>query len=123
MKHVYGPIVDNQTRCKHYATEKDIIAIKFKCCGKYYPCYKCHEECEDHPITVWKQEEFGEHAILCGVCGTELTIAEYMGTEQCPNCRSTFNEGCAKHYHLYFEVDSDWDRDHGEICQIDPNRR
>ena len=28
----------------------DVIAIKFKCCNKYYPCYKCHEEHESHAI-------------------------------------------------------------------------
>ncbi|TKI16435.1 hypothetical protein FCT18_20820 [Lysinibacillus sphaericus] len=21
----------------------DIIALKFTCCERYYPCYKCHE--------------------------------------------------------------------------------
>ncbi|WP_416825414.1 CHY zinc finger protein [Ectobacillus polymachus] len=103
MVNVYGFTVDNQTRCKHYATEKDIIAIKFKCCNTYYPCYKCHEECEDHPIVVWKKEEFDKLAILCGVCKTEHTIQQYMHANHCLHCGSTFNEGCRKHYHLYFE--------------------
>ena len=29
---VYGSIVDHETRCIHYHTQLDIIAIKFKCC-------------------------------------------------------------------------------------------
>lgn len=100
---VYGHLVDNQTRCKHYASTKDIIAIKFNCCHKYYPCYKCHNELETHAISVWKEEDFDELAILCGVCKTELPIRRYLKVDQCPNCHSEFNRGCQKHYHLYFD--------------------
>ncbi|MBS4179034.1 CHY zinc finger protein [Lederbergia citrea] len=107
MNKVYGKTIDNETRCIHYHTEKDIIAIKFQCCGKYYPCYKCHEEGEDHPISLWKLEEFDEPAILCGVCRTEHTINQYMTTDRCINCKSAFNEGCKNHYHLYFEYEKD----------------
>ncbi|GGP15334.1 CHY zinc finger protein [Oceanobacillus neutriphilus] len=102
---VYGPVVDNQTRCKHYHGQKDIIAIKFKCCHKYYPCYQCHEECENHKIATWEKDEFDKLAILCGVCKTELTIDQYLNTNQCLNCKFPFNEGCQKHYHLYFDYE------------------
>lgn len=101
---VYGHIVDHQTRCKHYASEKDIIAIKFKCCDKYYPCYQCHNELESHPIVVWKKEEFNEWAILCGICQKEQSIHQYLDTGRCTYCDSEFNEGCSKHYHIYFEA-------------------
>ncbi|MGG3798866.1 CHY zinc finger protein [Metabacillus fastidiosus] len=104
MKKIYGSLVDNETRCKHYHSEKDIIAIKFKCCQKYYPCYKCHEECEDHPISVWGKEEFDEFAIICGVCKKEYKISEYFHINGCIHCGSQFNEGCSKHYHLYFNM-------------------
>lgn len=100
---VFGQLVDDQTRCEHYHTEKDIIAIKFKCCDQYYPCYKCHEESEQHPIVVWPKDEFHEKAILCGVCKREHTIHEYLATNNCLNCKSHFNEKCEFHYHLYFE--------------------
>ncbi|UUI02678.1 CHY zinc finger protein [Oceanobacillus jeddahense] len=103
MTTIYGVIVDDQTRCKHYHTTKDIIAIKFNCCQKYYPCYQCHEACEDHPISVWGKDEFDELAIICGVCKTEHTINQYMNTNKCLHCESPFNEGCQKHYHLYFD--------------------
>jgi len=103
MKKIYGHIVDNQTRCKHYYSEEDIVAIKFKCCNKYYPCYKCHEECENHDISVWNKEEFDELAIVCGICGTNHTINQYLNTNNCISCRSIFNEGCKNHYHFYFK--------------------
>ncbi|MBB6450753.1 putative CHY-type Zn-finger protein [Geomicrobium halophilum] len=83
---------------------KDIIAIKFHCCHKYYPCYQCHQECEEHSITVWKKEQFEERAILCGVCGYVHTIQEYIETSHCLHCQSAFNEGCKYHHHLYFET-------------------
>ncbi|WP_084421148.1 CHY zinc finger protein [Algoriphagus vanfongensis] len=102
---VFGKPVDNQTRCVHWHSDLDIIAIKFKCCEKYYPCYSCHEEEAEHEPKVWPREEFDQKAILCGVCGTELSIADYMASNNtCPKCQSAFNPGCSKHYHLYFET-------------------
>ncbi|WP_143961093.1 CHY zinc finger protein [Litoribacter populi] len=102
---VFGKSVDNQTRCVHWHSELDIIAIKFKCCDKYYPCFSCHEEEADHEHEVWPVGEFDEKAILCGACGHELTIQEYMDSNNtCPKCEASFNPGCSNHYHLYFEV-------------------
>ncbi|PWU70358.1 CHY zinc finger protein [Gracilibacillus dipsosauri] len=103
MPKIYGLTVDNQTRCKHYHNVKDIIAIKFKCCHKFYPCYKCHQECENHSIELWSAKEREEKAIICGVCGVELTINQYINTNHCLHCKSRFNERCENHYHLYFE--------------------
>ena len=104
MPKVYGSLVDNETRCIHYHTLLDIIAIKFKCCVKYYPCYQCHNEHESHNIQRWSAEEFHKKAILCGVCQNELSIHEYMMTETCPSCQAHFNSRCKFHYHLYFEI-------------------
>lgn len=101
---VYGAVVDQETRCTHYHTEKDIIAIKFKCCDRYYPCYRCHEEHTDHEIERWTKLEFDTKAILCGHCQTELTINEYMQTSECPTCHSSFNERCGAHYPIYFQI-------------------
>lgn len=101
---VYGLTIDEHTRCEHYHSQVDIIAIKFKCCDKYYPCFQCHKACETHEIDRWKHMDFEEKAILCGNCYTELSIAEYMRIDECPNCHSVFNAGCRKHYHLYFEL-------------------
>ena len=101
---VYGKVIDDNTRCEHYHSDADIIAIKFKCCDKYYPCYQCHKETADHAAQTWSKNEWDKKAILCGVCKTELTINEYMqSANHCPECKSAFNPNCNKHYHLYFE--------------------
>ena len=39
---VLGVNLDPQTRCEHYHGPTDIIAIKMKCCGRYYACKECH---------------------------------------------------------------------------------
>ena len=59
----------------------DIIAIRFKCCDKYYPCYQCHEETADHPAQMWNKDEWDTMAILCGVCKTEMTIRNICDPE------------------------------------------
>lgn len=99
---VRGKTIDAQTRCVHYGTELDIVAIKFRCCGEYYPCHLCHEECAGHEAEQWHLDEYDRTAILCGVCSTELTIAEYRAADRCPSCASAFNPRCALHAHLYF---------------------
>ncbi|MCS4486408.1 CHY zinc finger protein [Staphylococcus americanisciuri] len=105
MVHVYGATVDNETRCKHYHTEVDIIAIKFKCCNKYYPCIHCHNEAESHSAEQWPTKTFdNEKAVLCGVCQHEMTIHTYMQVTSCPHCHSLFNSRCQAHYPYYFEV-------------------
>lgn len=101
---VHGAVVDAQTRCAHYASALDVVAIRFACCGDYYPCHRCHAESAGHPAKVWAASAFDTRAVLCGVCRHELTIAEYLATDGCPHCSAPFNPGCRKHAHLYFEV-------------------
>jgi uncharacterized CHY-type Zn-finger protein len=104
---VRGVKLDPQTRCEHYHGPTDIIAIKMKCCGVYYACKDCHNTLADHQIELWPEREWGQPGILCGACGVELTIHQYMQSENhCPRCRAQFNPGCRNHYHLYFEVQS-----------------
>lgn len=102
---VLGPVVDGQTRCVHYRTELDVVAMRFFCCGEYYPCHLCHEQTADHPAEQWPVDRRGERAVLCGVCGSELAIDEYLRVSGCPRCAAPFNPGCALHSHLYFAVD------------------
>ncbi|WP_059105132.1 CHY zinc finger protein [Shouchella shacheensis] len=104
MIQIAGFPVDSETRCKHYRGDSDVVAIKFACCNTYYPCYKCHEEGADHAIQVWPKTLFSEKAILCGVCKTEHSIETYMHVHACPECGVPFNENCAFHYPLYFDV-------------------
>ena len=100
-----GLQVDRQTRCAHYHTPLDIIAIKMKCCGAYYACNDCHAALAGHEVEVWPRSEWTERAVLCGHCRTELTIHEYMECHhRCPVCGAGFNPGCASHYQFYFEL-------------------
>jgi uncharacterized CHY-type Zn-finger protein len=99
---VLGRTVDDQTRCIHYSGPTDVIAIKFKCCGSYYPCFECHRECTDHPARQWPADEWDEVAIMCGVCRVEQSIRSYLGVQSCENCGADFNERCRLHRHLYF---------------------
>ena len=100
---IYGTGIDPQTRCSHYHSGEDIIAIKFACCGKWFPCFECHADEADHAVQVLPREKFDEQAVLCGACGHQLTVRQYLDCgSKCPSCEASFNPGCAKHYHLYF---------------------
>lgn len=102
---VRGVEVSPNTQCAHWHSDLDIIAIKHKCCGRYYACISCHEAQAGHPPEVWPLDERHEKAVLCGSCSRELSIDEYLSCgSKCPGCASGFNPGCARHYDLYFEV-------------------
>src|SRR5699024_3858400 len=101
---VQGLVIDAQTRCEHYASKQDVLAIKFYCCKAWYPCYKCHEACADHPFERWPRDRFDRLALLCGVCKSEFSIITCLQTIACPHCGADFNPGCSLHHHLYFEV-------------------
>lgn len=105
MIEIKGKTIDDETRCVHYHSALDIVAIKFKCCNTYYPCYQCHEEQADHVAQVWPTTAFETNAILCGACKTEMSIATYKQSDyQCPFCAAPFNPKCSLHNHLYFET-------------------
>ncbi|WP_309071631.1 CHY zinc finger protein [Arthrobacter sp.] len=106
---VLGPTVDDQTRCIHYRTVLDVVAIKFKCCGEFYPCHLCHAETADHAAAVWPAGEQDTEAILCGVCKETMRIRDYLGADACSSCRAPFNPGCRLHKHLYFGTDEGLD--------------
>ncbi|KAK6454226.1 CHY zinc finger-domain-containing protein [Scheffersomyces xylosifermentans] len=112
-----GQLVDSATRCIHYHSQLDIIAIKFRCCEIYYPCYKCHEELAGHPIKRWTREELdreNQWIILCGDCHKQLSFSEYSSSStrkpdgessmMCIHCLSQFNPKCSLHYDLYFDL-------------------
>jgi uncharacterized CHY-type Zn-finger protein len=101
---IRGKPIDSQTRCVHFHSEKDIVAIKFRCCNHYYPCHQCHEENAGHTAVVWPRSDWDTPAVLCGACGGELTIREYFSCgDTCPACHAAFNPNCRLHYNLYFE--------------------
>lgn len=100
---VHGRTVDAETRCVHYSTVLDVVAIRFRCCDRYYPCISCHWEAETHPVLRWPADTWQERAILCGVCRAELSIHAYRVASACTRCGAGFNPGCATHFRLYFE--------------------
>ena len=102
---VVGIDVDAQTRCAHYHSALDVVALKFKCCGVWHPCIDCHRALADHAPLPWPLAERSAEAVLCGACGTRMSIAAYLAcANACPHCGAAFNPGCAAHYHLYFEM-------------------
>ena len=101
---VRGREVGPETRCAHYAGDRDVIAIRFRCCGTYYPCHGCHEAVADHGPERWPRSSFDVPAVLCGRCGAELAVETYLDSAfRCPDCGGAFNPGCADHYDRYFE--------------------
>ncbi|SIS49137.1 CHY zinc finger protein [Salimicrobium flavidum] len=100
---VKGIEMDDKTRCRHYHSAEDVVAIRFYCCGEYYACIKCHEELAGHEVEVWPIEEQETRGIFCGNCQEELLITLYKARSQCPNCNHNFNPGCKAHFPYYFE--------------------
>lgn len=99
-----GVAVDGETRCAHWDSEVDVVALRFGCCETFYPCFRCHAETTTHEPEVWPRERFDEPAVLCGACRSTLTAREYLDCEDvCPHCGAAFNPGCRKHRDRYFE--------------------
>lgn len=101
---VKGKLVDNKGRCEHYHSEIDTINIKFKCCQKFYACIYCHQEAENHDVSVWLCSEYDQKAVHCGICNHLMSINEYMENQSCISCKQPFNPNCAKHFSYYFEI-------------------
>ena len=72
---IHGIGLDKAGRCTHYHTQLDIAALLCAKCRKYYACYSCHDELEDHPFAPTTPEE--TYPVLCGNCGRKLTLQEY----------------------------------------------
>ena len=105
MIQVYGDILDEETRCQHYHSERDIIALKCFACQKYYSCFLCHDRYEDYAFLAYPMSRSEDRVVLCGHCRTELTISQYLGCEDaCPICTHPFNPGCKKHRSIYFQT-------------------
>ncbi|MBS0471724.1 MAG: GNAT family N-acetyltransferase [Proteobacteria bacterium] len=101
---VHGVGLDGETRCTHWHSELDVIAIRMNCCGIYYACKDCHDALSDHPAQVWPRAEWNADAVLCGACVREMSVRDYLACgNRCPSCGAGFNPGCRTHYHFYFE--------------------
>lgn len=104
---VRGVDVDSETRCAHHDGPRDVVAIRFRCCETFYPCFRCHEVTADHPVERWPRDAFDRRAVRCGACGHRLRIADYRTTDRCPECAVEFNPGCSAHADRYFAIESD----------------
>ena len=100
---INGLLVDDQSRCQHYHSTLDIVALKCFECQKYYACYQCHDSLEEHSFRAYPCQLKQDKVLICGVCRHEMTIEEYQEAVACPNCHSVFNPACSKHYDIYFE--------------------
>jgi uncharacterized CHY-type Zn-finger protein len=101
---VRGVDLDPQTRCAHWHSPLDIVALKLPCCETYYACRDCHDVLAGHPARVWPRSEQDAAAALCGACGAEMSVRDYLACDdRCPACGAAFNPGCRLHRHLYFE--------------------
>jgi len=98
-----GFLVDKQTRCIHYHSKLDIIALQCYDCKKYYACYRCHDSLENHPFEPYPLSLIQGKPILCGVCLKLLTYKQYKESLSCPFCFSRFNPGCQNHKERYFK--------------------
>ena len=114
-----GVSVDAETRCAHWESDLDVVALRFGCCATFSPCHACHAETADHDPEPWPRARFDEHAVLCGVCGTTLSARAYLDGDSegrspsgsrakpdddaCPACGTAFNPGCRQHRDRYFE--------------------
>jgi uncharacterized CHY-type Zn-finger protein len=102
---IRGVALDAETRCAHWHSALDVIAIRMKCCGVYYACKDCHDALAGHAIVVWPRAEWNEKAVLCGACGAEMSVRDYLdSTNTCPSCRAAFNPGCRENYRFYFDM-------------------
>ncbi|WP_308726731.1 CHY zinc finger protein [Clavibacter sp. VKM Ac-2542] len=99
---VRGPAIDAETRCIHYGSALDVVALRAPCCDAWYPCHLCHAAIADHPLEVIPRSAHHLPAALCGVCRATMSVPEYLAAEACPSCGAAFNPGCAAHAHLYF---------------------
>ena len=95
-KKINGLLVDNESRCQHYHSPLDIVALKCYDCQKYYACYQCHDHIEDHRFRAYPCHIRQDKVVICGVCLHEMTIENYQKSISCSHCHSRFNPACSK---------------------------
>eukprot|EP00939_MAST-03C_sp_MAST-3C-sp1_P005473 g5473.t1 len=93
-----------ETRCTHWHSALDRVAIQASCCLKFYACVQCHDACESHRWKPWKAStSLQHHALLCGACGNTFSFVSYFSSpDKCSTCSASFNPNCKRHWDVYF---------------------
>jgi len=73
---VSGTELPSRGRCRHY--RKSYRWFRFSCCGKVFPCDRCHDEATDHV------NEFANR-MICGWCSVEQNYSP----EECRMCKGS----------------------------------
>ncbi|EFA24667.1 CHY zinc finger [Streptococcus sp. M143] len=103
MIQAHGLLVDDESRCVHYHSVKDIVSLQCYECKKYYACYQCHNSMETHVFSPYPLALTEDQPILCGACKRTMTFQEYQKQIACPYCSAPFNPGCKQHHSFYFK--------------------
>ncbi|MDF7637217.1 CHY zinc finger protein [Leuconostocaceae bacterium ESL0958] len=96
---IFGLNLQGNGGCRHYHTERDVLALQCAHCQRYYACYHCHDALADHPFAASSKAQ--GQPLLCGRCQQKLTYRAYQ-QGACPHCRAAFNPNCARHAQIYF---------------------
>src|SRR5260370_38542384 len=95
---VHGVSVNQQTQCAHYHSERDVVAVQFKCCDTFYACIDCHNELAGHTPLVWGKDARKTPAVLCGKCQNTMSISADLDCRGFSPLRGTaFNPGGSRH--------------------------
>jgi len=78
------PLPENGT-CKHY--KHSYRWLRFPCCGRAFPCDRCHDEQSDHPCVFANRQ-------ICGHCAKEQQSSNTV----CSSCGSSFTNSATKHW-------------------------
>ena len=96
---IHGIGLDKAGRCTHYHTQLDIAALLCAKCRKYYACYSCHDELEDHSLLQQHRKKL--ILFYCGNCGRKLTLQEYK-KGSCLTAMQDLIQNCSLHENIYF---------------------
>lgn len=96
---IRGVEVDEQGRCAHWHTERDVVANLCEACGQFWACHECHDALADHPFG--RVDPAASDTVLCGVCGHLSSYVDYSASHVCAGCGHAFNPRCALHRGLY----------------------
>ncbi|CAM4272370.1 CHY zinc finger protein [Weissella hellenica] len=96
---IYGLALDDDGRCQHYHTQRDVVALACDQCQQFFACYLCHNALKDHSFVPTNE---ASTEILCGHCRHVMNFQAYS-KGVCPECHYAFNPKCKLHHDVYFK--------------------